>query len=178
MPFDRCRNLAFDTAALGVGDQDHRLAAAAPRGTPACQIQAPPHPCQRVRQSVRLDQRAIAGMQPLEQRRVARLQMLCRRTEGMAADMRDEQARRGDMPPSQVAGAQAEVGLLAIALGEQVGPQWPDRIQAGAPDIHAEADAHRNVDRAPAVHPPRQGVDTHGGGEVRPGVALPLPGSG
>ena len=57
MPFDRCRDLAFDAAALGVGDQDHRLAAAAPRSTPARQIQPPPRRRQRVRHGVRLDQR-------------------------------------------------------------------------------------------------------------------------
>ena len=47
------------------------MAAAPPRGAPPRQIQTPPCRRQRIRPDVRLDQRLVAGMQPLQQGRVA-----------------------------------------------------------------------------------------------------------
>ncbi len=87
--------------------------------------------------------------------------------------MCDEHAGRGDVPPAEMPRAQAEIVLLAIALGEQVGAKQADGIEAGAPDIHAEAHADRDVDRLAAVHPSRgasrRAVPTASGTGLPPG---------
>ena len=57
MPLDRCRDLALHAAARGVRDQDHRLAAAAPRRAPARQVEASP----RLRQRIGLRMRRISS---------------------------------------------------------------------------------------------------------------------
>ena len=85
-----------------------------------------------------------------------------------AADMRDEHPRCGHVAPAEMAGAQAKVVLLAIALGEQIGAEQPDRVQAGAANIQAEADAHRDVDRARRRSPVAPG---HRGAPSRRGPA-------
>ena len=145
--------------------------AASPRRAPAREVQAPPCLRQRVRRRMRRDQFRVAGMQPLQQSCVARPQVPCRRAERMSADMRDEYPWCGHIPPAQVAGAQAKVVLLAIALGEQVGAQQADCVQAGPANIQAEPDSHRDVDRAAAIHPSRQGINARRRGKVRHVVA-------
>ena len=145
MALDRYRHLPLDPAAGIVRDQDRRLAAAPPSRAPACQVQPSPRLRQRIGLRMRRDQPGVTRMQPLQQRRVARPQMPRRRAERLAADMRDEHARRGDVTPAEVAGAEAEIVLLAVALCEYVGAQQAHRIQAIPAHIHAEADADRDV---------------------------------
>ncbi len=75
------------------------------------------------------------------------------------------------MPPAKPPRAQAEVVLLAVALGEQVGAERPYRIQAGSPDIQTETHAHRYVDRTATVRAPGETIDALSRRAVRNRVA-------
>ena len=52
--------------------------------------------------------------------------------------MRHEQAGHGHMTPTEVAGANAKIVLLAVALGEQILTKQSDFLHAVAPEIDAE----------------------------------------
>src|ERR1700712_1822512 len=71
--------------------------------------------------------------------------------EGPACKMADEHAGRRDVTPSEMAGTDAEIVFLAVAVGEQVLAQRAHLIQAVTPDIHTETDRGRNIDDRPAI---------------------------
>ena len=76
------------------------------------------------------NQPRVTRIQPFQDLLVAHLQILGCRAERLTTDMGYEHARRGDMPPTQMARAKAEVILLPIALGEYIGAQQANRIEA------------------------------------------------
>ena len=65
--------------------------------------------------------------------------------------MGDEHAGRRHVPPAEVPGAQAEIVLLAVALREHVGAEPADRVEAVAPQVHAEADRDRDIDHRAGI---------------------------
>ena len=118
-----------------------------------------------------LDQGVVAWVQPVQHRHVAGDQVASGGAERRAAGMADEDARRRDAAPAEMAGAQAEVVFLAVALGEHIFPQQANRVEAVAPEIQAEADAGRQILDGSAVGLLRQGISGDDGGEVRHRVA-------
>ena len=63
-----------------------------------------------------------------------------------APRMRHEHAGHRDMAPAEMAGADTEIVLLAVALREQVLSQQPDLPQTVAPEVDAEAMRGRHFD--------------------------------
>ena len=169
--FGRHGDHAFHAAAFLVRYQDDSLLTVAPRRAPSGKIQRPPRGGQWVGRAERLHEVLVAGVQPLQDRAVARPQRRRRGAEGGAPNMGDEHAGRGNMPPAEMARTQAEVVFLAVALGEDVGPEQADRVQAVAADIQAKTDADRNVDQRPAVGPLRQRIEPFRLGPVGHGIA-------
>ena len=70
--------------------------------------------------------------------------------------MGDEDPGRRDVPPAKMPGAQAEIGLRAIALREAVLAHQAGGVDAVAPQIEANRVADGDVDGLRAVGPPRQ----------------------
>ena len=151
-----CPDRAFHTAAAVVSYQDGGACWPPARGPPR-RIKTKSCGGQWVLRPVGGYHRVIAGIAALDHGAVACQQRRAGSAERCAAEMGHEHAGGGHMPPAEVAGTQAKVVLLAIALGEQVLAQCPHGIEALAPDIHAEAHGGRDLDRDAPVHPRRQG---------------------
>ena len=115
-------------------------------------------------------------MQPVQQLFVAHLQVAAGLAERRTAEMRDEHSRHRDVAPAEMPRAQAEVVLLAVALGEDLGAEWADGVDAVAPQIQAEADADRDIDHAPLVGAAGDGVQPDGRGAIRHRIAARGPG--
>ena len=99
------------------------------------------------RAEIVFDQRGISGVQLFDQcGRCAPARVPALAAERRAAEVADEQSGQRHVAPAQPAGAQAEIVLLAVSLGEHVGPEQSDGVQAVAPEVKTEADAHRNID--------------------------------
>ena len=109
---------------------------------------------------MRRDQRVVARMQPVQHRDIARQQRPPRPPERgperRRPDMPDIDPGRRHVPPAQMPRAQAEIVLLAVALGERVLPQQPHFGQAVALEIEAEADPGRDLHHPRAVRRRRQ----------------------
>src|ERR1700709_2278003 len=74
--------------------------------------------------------------------------------------MGDKNPRRHDVPPAEMAGTEAEVVLLAIALCEEILAEPAGLFEAVAADIQEEADAGRDLDDRLAVRARRKAIDT------------------
>ena len=155
-----------------------RIDAAAPpparqAGAEAGGVEPPARRRQRVGAAMGGDQGVVAGMQPVQQGEVALQQSGARGAERGAAEMGDEHAGHGDVAPAEMAGAQAEIVLLAVALGEQVLAEQAGGVEAVAADVHAEADRGRDVDRGPRVRRGGEAAEAGSGRAVgrRVGVA-------
>jgi hypothetical protein len=129
-----------------VRDQDDRASAGAACITPAQEVEFPACSGERVGRDEVGDELGVTGVQSVQDGGVARHEMRPRRAERAATRMRDESPRGGDVLPAEVLCAQAKVVFLAIALREHVLAQQPDRVQAIAPDVHAEPDRSRDID--------------------------------
>src|SRR5439155_20749281 len=86
-----------------------------------------------------------AGMEPVQDGRISSDQVHPRCSERSPADMRHKDVERGNVAPTEMPGAKAEIVLLAIALGEHILAEESDLIEAVPPNVEAEADADRKV---------------------------------
>ena len=165
----RAISALFDAAAVVVGDQDRGVCR---QVRPRCASRS-----RSIRRrgsasgsaaTKRSISACVAGMQLLDDAAVALPQMRGAAAEGRAAEVADEQSGQRDVAPAQPAGAQAEIVLLAVALGEHVGAEQADGVQAVAAEVEAEADADRNIDYGRAVRACGQPVQPVGRRLVRP----------
>src|SRR4051794_31597100 len=81
-----------------------------------------------------------------------------------------EEARYRDMAPAEMAGTDAEIVLLAIALREQVLAQQPDVSETVAPDIHAEPVRGRHIHHEAGIRPAHEPVQADGRSFIRDGI--------
>ena len=117
------------------------------------------------------DQPVIARVQAVQQGLVAHGQMVAGLAEAGTAEMGDEQPRHRDMAPAEMAGAQAKVVFLTVALGEDFGTEAAHGVDAVAAQIEAEAHADRDIDEILLVGAAGGGVQPDRGGEVGDGIA-------
>ena len=74
------------------------------------------------------------------------------------------------MAPAEMAGAYAEIVLLAVALSEQVLAQQSDLAEAVAPEVHTEPVCGRHIHDAARIRPAREAIQADGAGFVWNGV--------
>ena len=125
------------------------------------------HPEARLRQRVGAselrDQRVIAGMQPVQDLQIACEQLLLRGAERTAARVRHEHGRNRHMPPPEVTGADAEIILFTVPLGEHVLPQQADFLQALVTQIEAKAMPRRDLHHPIAIGAMGQSIEPQRG---------------
>ena len=98
-------------------------------------------------------------MQSVQDRQVAGQQLRLGGAERTAIGVCDEYPWRGDMAPAEMTGANAEIVLLAIALGEDILAEQPDLRQAVAAKVDAEAMCCRHLNDRAAIGPASQTIE-------------------
>src|ERR1700722_8060003 len=152
-------DMTLDPATPVMRDQQNRLRLSSKR-LPTRQIQSTTRLRHWIGTLKLTDERVIAGMQLIELTHVTFDQVLFGGAERLSADMRDKYTRHGHVTPPEVARTDAEIILLAVALGEQILTQQARIVQTVPLDVYAEPDRGRNVHHTSWIRNPRQGIQS------------------